>query len=384
MQDPIPSPAALRAPFERHTGPTIGLEEELMLLEPETLELAPRAPEALELVGGDPRFKLEMPAAQFELLTRPCPTVAAAVAELAAARRDLTAALAGRLRVAAAGTHPFSSGRGELNPNERYAAIEREYGEIAHRQLVFGLHVHVAVPGADRALAVYNGLRSHLPTIAALAANAPFYEGHDTGLASIRPKISELLPRQGVPPVIESWEAYAEALRWGAAAGGVADARRWWWELRLHPVHGTVEVRVPDSQTAVAGVAAVAALVHALVSRLAARHDAGEPLPLAPTWRIEENRWAACRHGLDARLADLVTGERVPARERLAALLGDLAGEAERLGCAAELRGTRALLSAGGAERQRALAAEHGLEGLTARLADAFAADVVSGAEAPG
>jgi carboxylate-amine ligase len=384
VRPPTPSAEALRAPFERHTASTIGLEEELMLLDPDTLALAPRAPEALEAVAGDARFKLEMPAAQFELLTPPCATVADAAAELAAARRDLAAALAGRLRLAAAGTHPFSSGRGPLNRLERYAAIEAEYGEVAHRQLVFGLHVHVAVPGADRALAVYNALRSHLPDIAALAANAPFYEGRDTGMASVRPKLSELLPRQGVPPAIASWDAFAQALRWGAASGRVPEPARWWWELRLHPVYGTLEVRVPDAQAEAADAAAVGALVHALVARLAARHDAGEPLPAAPTWRIAENRWSACRFGLDARLADLETGELQPARERLAELIEDVEGEGRRLGCAGELRRARSLAEANGAVRQRALAAEHGLEGLVARLADAFAPGPVSPADGPG
>ena len=128
---------------------------------------------------------------------------------------------------------------------------------------MFGLHVHVAIRGADRALAVYNALRSHLPELAALAANAPFYEGRDSGLASVRSRISGLLPRQGVPPALPSWDAYEEALRWCA----FDDPRQWWWELRLHPVFGTVEVRVPDTQTTVADTAAVGAVVHALVTQ---------------------------------------------------------------------------------------------------------------------
>jgi carboxylate-amine ligase len=380
VQDVITGPEGLRAAFDRHDAMTVGLEEELMLLDPRTLDLAPRAVDALAAVAGDPRFKLEMPAAQFEALTPPRATVGEAAADMAGARRDLAAALGGRLAFAAAGTHPFAAGRGALNPGARYEAIAAEYGEAARRQLVFGLHVHVAVPGAERALAVYNALRSHLPDIAVLAANAPFYEGRDSGLASVRPKLSELLPRQGVPPAFESWDEYAGALRWGAAAGRVPEPARWWWELRLHPLHGTVEVRVPDAQTAVAGAAAVGAFVHALVAWIAARHDDGEPLGAAPTWRIAENRWSACRHGLDAQLADLETGEPRPARERLAALLDAVAPHARRLGCAEELETARALARGNGAMRQRAVAAEHGLDGLMARLAGAFAPSAVSAA----
>jgi glutamate---cysteine ligase / carboxylate-amine ligase len=361
----------LRAAFETHEGLTVGLEEELMLLDAETLDLAPRAVEVVDGLCGDPRFKIEMPAAQLEIVTAPHATVGAAARELADARRALEgAAAAGGMRLAGAGAHPFASGLGPLNPGPRYDAIGAEYASVARRQLVFGLHVHVAVRGAERALAVYNALRSHLPELAALAANAPFYEGRDSGLASVRSRISGLLPRQGVPPPLASIEEYAEALRWG----GFADPRQWWWELRLHPAFGTVEVRVPDTQATVAATAAVGAVVHALAARLAARHDAGEVLAAAPSWRIDENRWSACRHGPDGELKDLATGERRPTRTRLHALLDELAPDAERLDCAAELAAARDLLEPGGAARARAVAAERGLHGLVERLAAAFAA----------
>src|SRR5207302_7619401 len=132
----------------------------------------------------------------------------------------------------------------ELNRLERYERTIREYGVRAQRQLVCALQVHVSVGDADGALAVYNAARSYLPLLAALAANAPFYEGHDTGLASVRPKLAELLPRQGVPPAIASWEAYAGALSWGAGTGAFPDPGMWWWELRPHPQFGTLEFRV--------------------------------------------------------------------------------------------------------------------------------------------
>jgi carboxylate-amine ligase len=362
-----PTAAELRAAFEPESPPTVGVEEELMLLDADTLDLAPRATEVLAAVGGDPRFKLEMPAAQFEIVTAPHATVGAAAAELAAARRALAAALPPTLRIAGAGAHPFAAGSGELNRGERYEAIEAEYAAVARRQLVFGLHVHVAVRGPERALAVYNALRSYLPLLAALAVNAPFYEGRDSGLASVRSRLSGLLPRQGVPPPLASFEEYAEALRWA----GFDDPRRWWWELRLHPLLGTVEVRVPDTQRTVEDTAAIGAVVHALVCRLARRAEAGEP---APSWRIDENRWSACRHGPEGTMADLRTGERRPTRELLESLLDELAPDAERLSCAAELAHARALLARPGAARQREVAAERGLRGLVEWLADGFAA----------
>ena len=232
--------------------------------------------------------------------------------------------------------------------------------------------VHVAVGGADRSLAVYNGLRPWLPLIGALAANAPFHDGRDTGLASVRPKIGEQLPRQGIPPAISSWEAFADALAWGRASGSFPDARRWWWELRPHPEYGTLEVRVPDAQATVADAAAVAALIHCLIAWLADRFEAGEALPTADTWRLEENRWFALRHGMDAELADLRTGVRTPARRALRALVAELEPVAERLGCGAELATVEALGADPGAARQRRAFAAGGLRGVAAYLAGAY------------
>jgi glutamate---cysteine ligase / carboxylate-amine ligase len=346
VPDSLPTAAELRAAFERHTEVTVGLEEELMLLDGETLDLAPHAAEVVD--GLDARFKIEMPAAQLEIVTAPHRAVSDAVAELADSRRVLAEAVGGRFRVAAAGAHPFASGLGPLNPGPRYEAIGAEYAGVAHRQLVFGLHVHVAIPGADRALATYNALRTHLPDLAALAANAPFYEGRDSRLASVRSRIAGLLPRQGVPPALESFEAYADALRWC----GFDDPRQWWWELRLHPVLGTVEIRVPDTQATIADTAAVANVAYALATRLA--ND--EPIAPAESWRIDHNRWAAARHGPNAIMTDPATGAREPVRERLERLLGAPPPPLD------------------GAARQRALAAERGLRGLVAALADAFAA----------
>jgi carboxylate-amine ligase len=363
---------ALRAAFEPPSAMTVGIEEELMLLDAASLDLAPRAHEVLAATGGDPRFKPELPAAQLEIAVPPAASVPEAAAALLRARHDIAGAAAPDARLAGAGAHPFARPEGPVHPAPRYERLEEEFGAVIRHQLLFGLHVHVAVRPADRALAVYNALRSYLPDLAALAANAPFYAGRDTGLHSVRPKIADILPRQGVPPEIPSFDALADYLRWGRTAGTILEPGQWWFELRLHTTYGTVEVRVPDVQTTVAETAAIAAVVHALVARLAERHDAGEPLDAAATWRIGENRWAACRRGLDAHLADLVTGETSPARERLHALIDDLEPVAGRLRCGAELQAARALVERNGALRQRAVAAERGLPGLVEWLAERF------------
>ena len=342
-----------------------------MLLDPGTLDLAPRAAEVLESLAGDPRFKGELAAAQLELITSPGGTVGDVSAQARAARADLAAAAA-PLLPAGAGAHPFAAPEGELSGDPRYAYTREEYGPVAPRQLVFGLHVHVKISDLDRALAVYNALRSYLPELAALAGNAPFHAGADTGFASIRPQLSELLPRQGVPPVFVDADALAAALRFGRQTGTYPEARMWWWELRPHPVLGTLEVRVADQQTTVADTAAVAAVVHSLVAALADRHDAGHPLPVHPSWKISENRWSAARHGLEGSLADLDSGEPAPARGRVLELIESLGPAAERLGCLAELESAAGLAAQNGSERQRAVAVRGGLRSVAEKLAELF------------
>jgi carboxylate-amine ligase len=380
---------SIRAIFDAPAPLTVGIEEELMLLDPETLDLAPRARDLLAEVHGwgdpgepepgpprDGRFKLEMPAAQFEIASPALKDAADAAAFLTTARHDLAEA-AGRagLTLAAAGVHPFADEEGELNAGERYKHVAGEYGAFARRQLVFGLQVHVAIRPADTALAVYNGLRNHLPEITALAANAPVYRGRDTGLATIRPKLCELLPRQGVPPALASWDEYARALEWGATAGTVREPAIWWWELRPHLSFGTLELRVPDAQRTVEETAAVVATVHALAAHLAERHQSGDPQPEpAPTWRIQENRWQALRHGLDGTLADLETGAPLPTRERLNALLDRLGPTAAKQGTTIQLDAARALVEQNGAARQREQLKGGGLRHLVAWLANGFVA----------
>ena len=363
----------LAATFEAVEPFTIGLEEEVMLLDPDTLDLAAVAPELLGRLGRRTSpFKLELPASQLELVTAPHRSVPDAIADLTAAREELVVVAAGLVRPAAAGAHPFSAAEGALNRSPRYDRAAEEYGWAVRRQLVCALQVHVAVGGAERTLAVYNALREELPLLAALAANAPLRGGRDTGLASVRPAISGLLPRQGIPPPLESWDQLAADLSWGARSRTVPDPRFWWWELRPHPVFGTLELRVPDAQTTLSDAAAVAAVAHALVVELAERHDAGETREPAPSWRIAENRWSACRHGVEGTMADVRHGEQRPTREWLADLLDRLRPVAEPLGAGAPLADARRLVDRNGALAQRTIAVERGPVRLATWLADRF------------
>lgn len=350
----------------------VGIEDEVMLLEPDTLELTPRAREVLAMVEGDPRFKLELPASQVEIVTAPSDTVGAAAAALLDARRTLVRVANGQVSFAVAGAHPFSSGVGVLNQGSRYEPIIREYGCVAERQLVCALQIHVSVGDSERALAVYNAARSYLPQLAALAASAPYYEGADTGLASVRPKLAALLPRQGVPPSIDSWEGYRDALSWGAASGTFPDPATWWWELRLHPRFGTLEFRVPDGQSSVGEAAAIAAVVQALVAWLGAQHDAGERFRADPSWRIEQNRWSACRDGVEGEMADLRTGRRSSTRTCLEDLFDSLELAARQLGTGAALDRARGLAEVNGAIAQRRVAHDGGVRAVARSLAERF------------
>ena len=330
-----------------------------MLLDRETLDLAPRAAEVVDALAGDPRFTLELPAAQVEIVLPPLRTTAEVADALLAARADLAAVCEPMgLRLAGAGAHPFAAALGELNRGERYDRILEEYGDVARRQLVFALQVHVCVRPADAAMRVYNHLRPYLPLVAALAANAPLHEGRDSGLASVRPTISELLPRQGMPPLL-SWESYAEEM------DALGDPALWWWELRPHPRHGTLEVRVPDTQATVAESAAIVAVVHALVAALA--EDAVLPAAAAPSDAValEADRELAYRHGVGGPLAP-----------RVHALLEALAPFGERLGCAAHLATARTMAErGGGAERLRVAFERRGARGAVEDLVDRFLED---------
>ena len=365
--------AELRARFEHGGTSTFGVEEEAMLLDPRTLDLAPRAAELIAAMPGI--AKLELPASQVELAGPPAASLATLAEQLAAGRRRLAAGLGERALPACAGVHPFASAEGELNRGGRYERLGEAYGSVARRQLVCALHVHVALDGADRSLAVYNAMRSHLPELAALAANAPVHLGADTGMASVRPLISGTLPRQGIPPPFADFQELAGALAWLMRSGRISAHGEWWWELRLHPRFGTLEVRVADSQTEAADAAAVAACAAGVALWLSARYDAGDLGAPGASWRIAENRFSAARHGVFGEMADPASGTAAATADRLHALLDEIAPFVAERGGSAHLGRARMLVeSGGGAARQRAAFAAGGAPRLARELADSFLA----------
>jgi glutamate---cysteine ligase / carboxylate-amine ligase len=345
---------ALRKTFDRIAPFTIGIEEEYLLVDSETQDLLPAATRALARLDGDRRIAPELRTAQIEGITPVCATVAQVERELTSIRRLIDGGLDGSAVLVATGTHPLAPTPGEISPRSRYQGLAAANPWAASHVLTCGLHIHVAVGGADRALAVYNALRGYLPEITALAANAPIYHGMDSGLATVRPKLNQAWPRAGVPPAFASWAEVAEFARWARVGGAMPDESHQWWDMRLHPVHGTIEIRSADVQTHVEDSATVAAFVQALVFELASRYDAGEPLAVAAGERIAENAWLATRDGVNGWLIDLETGARMPTGERLHVLTERLLPSAAELGCDRELLGIgRIVLRGGGAGWQR-------------------------------
>jgi len=361
----------LRARFDGVASFTVGAEEELLLLDAGTLQPAPAAEQALALAQGDARLTGELRASQVEAVTPVCMSAADVARELASIRRLLTLGLArDGVLVAGAGTHPLALAPGPLARTPRNRMLARRHPWAAAHVLTCGLHVHVAVGGADCALAVHDALRSYVPELVALGANAPYHRGEDSGLATVRPKLNGAWPRGGVPPAFRTWRDFAELVVWAREGGALADCSQHWWDLRLNPEHATIEIRAADAQLRVSDAAAIVALVQSLVFELASRHDAGETLPVAPHERIAENAYLAMRDGVDGHLIDLESGARVRTADRLHALAERLAPAAAALGCEAELRDVAALVfDGGGAGRQRRLVRQAGIDALPAAIA---------------
>jgi glutamate---cysteine ligase / carboxylate-amine ligase len=356
---------------------TVGLEEELILVDPDSLLPVDAIEHVLALVEGDDRFTAELRATQVELQTPICLTVADACRELAGARRHLAARLGDRLRLLAVGTHPVAAGASAVTARQRYQRIAGEWAWAVRRGQPSGLHVHVGLGDAGEALAVYNAARSYLPELAALAANSPFYDGVDSGLASARLKLTEDLPRSGIPPAFASWQELAEFSVWARTGDSPGDLSYLWWDLRPRPEYGTLEFRVADTQLTSADTGAIAAICRTLVAALAERRRAGGRLPIHECHRLNESRWRALRDGLDATLIDPDTGALGPARARISRLLLTLERHAESLGCTDELAHTWTLVEENGAIRQRRVASRQGIGGLLRWLADATASEML-------
>ena len=355
---------------------TLGVEEELMLLEPRARTLAQSSDQVVDRLSYElsRHTSPETHAAVIELVTDIHPDVDGAVADLASLRKALAQELGAMgLSVAGAGTHPFTvPAETEISGAARYRALHESLRVLARREPTMALHVHVGVPAPEDAIRLLNGLRRNIPVLLALSANSPFWQGCDCGFASARTLIFQAFPRAGPPRCFADYSDYVETVDTLIASGAIPDPSFLWWDVRLQPALGTVEVRVMDAQSRIRDVTPLVALIQSL----ACLELEGTPGSTVPSPEVlAENRFLAARDGMDARLIDPATRRLTPARELLESLLADCRPHALALGCADAVDDVPRLAAANGAARQRAFAARHGsLDQLVAALVDQFLA----------
>jgi carboxylate-amine ligase len=339
---------------------TLGVEEEYMLLDPETFDLVQHVDTVLEAMAGsefEAHVNPELMQSVLEVATPVCRTPA----DVERALRQLRAYVTGiaqeqGLRVGSAGTHPFSLfERQRITARDRYRNLVDQMQYVARRELIFGLHVHVAVADPDTAITVVNGLLPHLAPLLALSASSPFWRGEPTGLSSSRQMIFAAFPRSGPPPRFRDYAEYAEVVGQLEKTGCIADYTHIWWDIRPHPRLGTVEVRICDAVTRLEDAIAITAYIQSLVKQLSERHQAGEEVATYHRILTTENKWLAGRYGLEAPVMDLATGKRnrVPVAQLIRRTLKEIEPHARELGADRELEGIRAILGHGnGSDRQ--------------------------------
>ena len=345
-----------RERFDAAADFTVAVEEEFALLDPASLDLVSRFEDVHAAARGtalEPHLVGELIASEVEIKTGRCDSFADIPAAMAERRVQLAALVEPLgLSLGATGTHPWSDWRDQrIIDTPHYARNNELLQYVVWRNNTFGLHVHVGIRGADRAIAVTNGLREFLPELLALSASSPLVDRCVTGLHSARTQIfTRFFPRCGVPDAFESWQEYEDYVRFLYATGSMDEPTQLWWSVRPHLSFPTVEIRICDAQPDLAEGQALAAFAASLTARIARALDEGEPLHERPHRLIEENLWRAIRYGLSGELIDLEHGDVVPARARLERLLEWVAPVATEIGAAPYL----ALPEQNAAERQYA------------------------------
>jgi carboxylate-amine ligase len=359
---------------------TLGVEEEYQLLDPTTFDLVQHIDTVLAAVEGhelESRINPELMQSVLEIATPICRSPADVMRELVTLRGYVCGvAREKNLRVGSAGTHPFSLfERQRITAKDRYRQLVDQLQYVARRELIFGMHIHVAVDDPEKAIKVMNGLLPHLGPLLALSASSPFWRGEPTGLMSSRQMIFSALPRSGPPPRFKDYADYAEVVGQLERTGCIADYTHIWWDVRPHPRLGTIEIRICDAVTRVEDAVALAAYCQALVKQMSEQYEAGEEIPSYHRILTTENKWLAARYGLEAPIMDLATGRRnrVPVAKLVRRTVRDLMPHARELGSERELEGVLELLDRGNsADRQlRIFNANHDIVEVVAEIAEA-------------
>jgi glutamate---cysteine ligase / carboxylate-amine ligase len=345
-----------RAQFEGAQDFTVAVEEEFAVLDPETLDLTNRFEELQAASQGtalEEHLVGELIASEVEVRTGRCADFDEAAGRMGERREQLYELAEGvGVALAATGTHPWSPWQDQrIIDTPHYRRNDEILRYVVWRNNSFGLHVHVAINGPDRAIAVCNALRNYLPELLALSASSPFVEGVNSGLHSARTQIfTRMFPRCGVPDAYDGWDGFERYVRFLYATRSIDEHTQLWWSVRPHLAFPTVEIRICDGQPDLGEARSLSALIYALTARIARALDEREPLADFPHRLIEENLWRAIRYGLSGELIDLASGDVRPARAHLERLVEWVLPMAEELGCADHL----AIPAQNASERQRA------------------------------
>jgi glutamate---cysteine ligase / carboxylate-amine ligase len=347
-----PSPVDIL--FNASEGASLGVEVELQIVDRTSRELRSGASAILQRLGNGrgephPKAKNELIESNIELITGICSTVAQARTDLEGTLGDVVP-VAEELGLAllCAGTHPFSDWAAQdITPDERYLRLVEEVQWPARRMAIFGIHTHVGVRSAEKAIAIANALTGYIPHFLALSASSPWFEGRDTGLASSRSKVFEGLPTAGLPQLLGSWQQFQELMTTLISAKAISSIREIWWDIRPHPNFGTVELRICDGLPTMTEITTVAALAQCLVEWMDSLIDRGYTLPCPKAWIVGQNKWRAARHGIQAEIIVDEQGTLAPLQGAIADLVEELTPVARRLDCEKELDHARRILDHG-------------------------------------
>jgi glutamate---cysteine ligase / carboxylate-amine ligase len=355
--------------FHSSESSSLGIGMELEIVDVDTRELHSGASEILADAGrpyrdGEhPKAKHELLESTIEIITGICSTVSEARADLEGTFAELGPQLERRnLTFICSGTHPFSDwAKQQISPNPRYERLVEEMQWLARRLQIFGIHVHVGVRSAEKAIAIANALTAYIPHFLALSASSPYWMGQDTGLASSRTKVFEALPTAGLPYQLSGWSQFEDFMHTLVSAKAISSIREVWWDIRPHPDFGTIEFRVCDGLPTMSEVASIAAISQCLVEWLDTLYDRGHTLPVPRSWVVRENKWRAARYGIDAEIITDESGSLASMSDAIGELIDELVPTARRLGCETELEHARAIVTEGPSYlRQRDVVASGG------------------------
>jgi carboxylate-amine ligase len=337
---------------------TIGVEEEFQIIDPESLELRSHVVQLISSAaarGVGELVKQEMHQSIVETGTKICENVSELRLEMHRTRSELVlAAESTGLRVAAAGTHPFSSWIDQvISPGERYQNIVEEMGQLARSLLIFGMHIHVAMPDKQTTIDMMSMVRYFLPHLLALSTSSPFWMGRNTGLKSFRTTVFRRFPRTGIPEVFESWSEYENFINLLVKLNCIDTGKKIWWDVRPHPTYGTLEFRMFDTATRVEEAVAIAALTQAIVVKLHRLYTRNQSWRIYRRALIEENKWRAARYGIEGKLIDFGREAEVPMRELMLELMEFIDEVVDDLGSRSAIEYIHTILNEGtSAERQ--------------------------------